>query len=110
MTPMPRPPAIAPGMLPNPPRTAAANPWMPSESPITGLTYSIGPASDPASAASAAPMAKATALLRPTWMPAAVAASWSIATACMAAPRLVRCRNSVSATMATAVTAITSRS
>ena len=36
----------------------------------------------------------AIALLRPTWMPTAVAASWSIATACIAAPRLVRCRNS----------------
>ena len=55
-------------------------------------------------------MAKAMALLRPTWMPDAVAASWSMATACMAAPRLVRCRNRVSVTMATAVTAITSRS
>ena len=55
-------------------------------------------------------MANAIALLRPTWMPTAVAASWSMATACMAAPRLVRCRNSTSSTMATAATASTTRS
>ena len=66
---------------------------MPSVPPIVGLTYSSGPTSPPASAASPAPMANAIALLRPTWMPTAVAASWSIATACIAAPRLVRCRN-----------------
>ena len=56
----------------------------------------------------AAGMANEIALLRPTWMPTAVAASWSMATACMAAPCLLRCRNSVSAAMATAVTASTS--
>ena len=52
-------------------------------------------------------MENAIAFDRPTWMPTAVAASWSMATACMAAPSLVRCRNSVSTTMATAVTTMT---
>ena len=106
---MASPPTIAPGMLPKPPRIAAANPLMPSEPPRVGLTYSSGPTSPPASAASPAPMANAIALLRPTWMPTAVAASWSMATACIAAPRLVRCRNRTSAAVATAAMPSTTR-
>jgi hypothetical protein len=43
-------------------------------------------------------------------MPTAVAASWSIATACIAAPRLVRDRNSTSRTVAAAAMASTTRS
>ena len=89
---------------------AAANPLMPIVPPIVGFTYSSGPTRPPASAASPAPMANAMALLRPTWMPTAVAASWSIAAACMAAPILVRCRNATSSTTASAAMASTTRS
>nr|BFE72932.1 hypothetical protein GCM10020092_062330 [Actinoplanes digitatis] len=52
----------------------------------------------------------AVALLRPTCMPTAVAASWSMATACIAAPRLVRDRKRTSRTVAVAAIASTTRS
>ena len=66
---------MAPGILPKPPRIAAAKPLIPIVAPRLSLTYRTGPASEPASAARPAPMANAIALLRPALMPTAVAAS-----------------------------------
>src|SRR6056297_393125 len=101
------PPSTAPGRLPMPPITAAANALMPGRIPITAgwlRLPKLRPQSTPPAAASIEPRRKVVAMTRLTFTPIICATSASCAEARIALPSLVRVTKSVSATTRTAVT------
>src|SRR5690606_17370299 len=105
------PPTTAPGRLPMPPMTAAANALMPGKMPkMAGwlMLPKVMPHITAAAAASMEPSRKVVAMTRSTFTPImrAVSASWAVAR--MALPRRVRVTNSVRLTTRTAVTSGTS--
>ena len=70
------PPAIAPGMLPMPPTTAATNALSPGMMPISGSIFGFdSPTSTPAAPASIEPSTKVSEITRLTSMPIKLAAS-----------------------------------
>ena len=105
--PMAKPPTIAPGIEPMPPRTAATKAFRPSMEPMVGVAcaywqqYSTEPIP-----ASAEPMAKVKEMVAFTLMPISWAAPVSSETARMALPTLVFCTSSARAIMETTDTAM----
>ena len=100
---------MAPGMLPMPPSTAAVKAFRPGRKPIEKCTTEyVAPIITPATAASAAPIAKVWAITRLGFTPIRPATRGFSAVARIARPSLVRLTSSISATISAADSTITS--